>query len=376
MAAFYRLFRRKNRRKGQPWDGTYKRGFYARFRRGREEFTLFAGPTREIAHKFALQYVDDDASEKLLGKRKVRAESFRAIHADLAAEMEARHGARTWAKEKGRLDRIVKHFGERKISTLTAADFDTFLSTLRNERGEDPEEGDRALVSGATRNRYRATLSYALRYAAKRNLVRGDPLKDVERDDEEEPSVPWQSHEDIDRLAAKAGPDFGPFLRVLADVGLRRSEALALERRDVDLKRRRLTVRHSKSKRSRTVSLYREKAYLALKALLDSPVVGTNGTSLVFHGLASVHPDGVRYRFRRAAAACGLAEMRVHDLRHGCASRMAMEGVPLPVIQRFMGHASIATTMKYARHAPEGADDAILRQKDSQGEEERAKGTA
>lgn len=41
---------------------------------------------------------------------------------------------------------------------------------------------------------------------------------------------------------------------------------------------------------------------------------------------------------------------RVHDMRHTCASWMIAEGVPLPVIQRHLGHESIQTTVDVYGH--------------------------
>lgn len=48
-----------------------------------------------------------------------------------------------------------------------------------------------------------------------------------------------------------------------------------------------------------------------------------------------------------------------HSLRHSVAVHMLEAGVPLPVIQRFLGHASIITTQVYARLAQETVDSQI-----------------
>jgi len=41
-----------------------------------------------------------------------------------------------------------------------------------------------------------------------------------------------------------------------------------------------------------------------------------------------------------------------HDLRHTFASRLVMAGVDLPTVQAFMGHKTIAMTMRYTHLAP------------------------
>ena len=51
------------------------------------------------------------------------------------------------------------------------------------------------------------------------------------------------------------------------------------------------------------------------------------------------------YRIRREA---GIEAVRLHNLRHTVASQAAMNGVPLPVVARLLGHSNVAMTMRYA----------------------------
>lgn len=51
-----------------------------------------------------------------------------------------------------------------------------------------------------------------------------------------------------------------------------------------------------------------------------------------------------------------MEDFTVHDLRHHYGVTMARAGVPLGVLSRLMGHASISTTMKYADFHPEYRD--------------------
>ncbi|MCY3670688.1 MAG: tyrosine-type recombinase/integrase [Alphaproteobacteria bacterium] len=51
------------------------------------------------------------------------------------------------------------------------------------------------------------------------------------------------------------------------------------------------------------------------------------------------------FRARREA---GIEDVRLHDLRHTVASQAAMNGVPLPVVARLLGHSNVNMTMRYA----------------------------
>jgi integrase/recombinase XerD len=64
----------------------------------------------------------------------------------------------------------------------------------------------------------------------------------------------------------------------------------------------------------------------------------------------------VRQLLRRIAREAGLPaevwqKMHPHVLRHSVATLLAADGVPVPEIQEFLGHASLQTTQRYIHHA-------------------------
>ena len=54
------------------------------------------------------------------------------------------------------------------------------------------------------------------------------------------------------------------------------------------------------------------------------------------------------HRVRREA---GIEDVRLHDLRHTHASHAVMNGVPVPVVARLLGHSNVRMTMRYAHLA-------------------------
>ena len=59
-------------------------------------------------------------------------------------------------------------------------------------------------------------------------------------------------------------------------------------------------------------------------------------------------PTGARCELRRLAVEAGVRRsFAPHQLRHAHAVEMAREGMPLPVIQRQLGHAHLGVTSTY-----------------------------
>ena len=75
-----------------------------------------------------------------------------------------------------------------------------------------------------------------------------------------------------------------------------------------------------------------------------------SGNAFVFPSpLDPCRPRGLElalwYRVRREA---GVEDVRLHDLRHTHASHAVMNGVPIPVVSRLLGHSNVRMTLRYA----------------------------
>lgn len=152
-------------------------------------------------------------------------------------------------------------------------------------------------------------------------------------------------------------------IAVLWRSGCRISEALALRLRDLDESKGTLRVRFGKGGKYRTIGLDADgfailNTWLAargcLKVARGAPVFCTlKGRPLDLKDM--------RRLFARLGRRASLGRrVHAHGLRHTHATELALEGVPLPVIQAQLGHAHITTTARYlARIAPKQVVDAI-----------------
>ena len=142
-------------------------------------------------------------------------------------------------------------------------------------------------------------------------------------------------------------------ITVLYRCGLRISEALALEPKDVNPKEGSIRVLHGKGDRARTVGMDPE-SFVSVDRWLDRrSALGFNGRRRLFCTLAGdpLSTPYIRALLPRLARTGGIEKrVHAHGLRHTHAAELAREGKPMNLIQAQLGHSSLATTDRYIRH--------------------------
>ena len=150
-------------------------------------------------------------------------------------------------------------------------------------------------------------------------------------------------HRVLDRYAegSRSEAQQADIIRLLLLTGCRMSEIVRL-RRD-EARGDRLQLRDSKTG-PRTIMLNAE-AQEILGRLMQQ-----TGSPWVFPSASDSsrprarHPS-LWYAIRREA---GIEDVRLHDLRHTVASQAVLNGVPLTVAARLLGHTNVRMTMRYA----------------------------
>jgi len=128
--------------------------------------------------------------------------------------------------------------------------------------------------------------------------------------------------------------------------GLRLGEVEELRLQDLDLANRLLIVRDGKGLKDRVVYLSEAvmdtlRNYLAVreKAASDQVFLYRN---------APLKKDLLRRRLKAAGEQVGV-KVKIHGLRHTCATELLNAGCPVTSIQAILGHKKLDTTMIYAR---------------------------
>ncbi|HEX7126642.1 MAG TPA: site-specific integrase [Thermodesulfobacteriota bacterium] len=257
--------------------------------------------------------------------------------------------------------------GDVKLGKLTPLQVDAAYAALREKK-----------LSETTIRQVHAVLHRALRVAVKKGLLGRNVADAVETPKPARHTVqPLDEAKTIALVEATAGTPLGMPVLLAVMTGCRRGELLALRWRDVDLDAGRLTVRQSleqtkaglrfkppKSGKPRAVALpaaavaalKKHRAKQAETLLQLGKRLGDDDLVLAQVDGTPWPPDRLTRAFRDFLIRAKLPRMRFHDARHGHASHLLRQGVPLKVVSERLGHSTIGITADLYTHVLEGMD--------------------
>jgi integrase len=261
--------------------------------------------------------------------------------------------------------------GQVPLQKLTGARLNEFYAALARsrQRGMKP-------LSPATVRRAHAMLHRALRDAVRWDRIARNPadLSDPpkQRATAAREMSTWSSDDVVAFLSSVHDDRLYALWLFLITTGLRRGEAAGLRWQDVDLERRRASIRQAhvavgyavevaepKTSRSRRVLALDKGTVAVLRAhrksqLVDRLAAGTawRETGLVFvqsDGVA-LHPDRITKLFDKAVLAAGVPRIRLHDLRHTHATLALEAGLHPKVVSDRLGHSTTSVTLDIYSH--------------------------
>ena len=235
-------------------------------------------------------------------------------------------------------------------------------------------------VSASTVIREHANIHKALKYAVRMDLIPFNPADRVERPRPEKPLGNYYSAAELETLfEVSRSHKLGLFIQMAAFYGLRRSELLGLRWDAFDFEQNTITIRHilTEIRVDGTSQIYEADRAKTKSSLRSLPLVGQFKTQLLdlreqqernreicgnsynqqYLGYVFVDemgnifkPGHVSDSFGKLLKANGLRHIRLHDLRHSCASLLLKNGIPMKQIQEWLGHSDIGTTSNIYAH--------------------------
>lgn len=189
---------------------------------------------------------------------------------------------------------------------------------------------------GSTINRKLSIFHKMLAFACKREWI--DKVPPFEWHNESEGRIRWLEDDEEDQIIEYfkgVEPRMVDVTVVAIDTGMRRGELLSLE--PTQVKNGWVHLWKTKTKTPRSVSLTdRAHDVLRAKASFDDFTI-----------------TRLRYLWDNMRKDLGLPDVVFYCCRHTCATRLVQANVNLRVIQTYMGHKNIQTTLRYA-HVNDG----------------------
>lgn len=319
-------------------------------------------PTLKAAREFVTTTRADIARKRFIAPNSVTVDELldrwlTTIEGDTTIRPVTVEGYRLWAKP------IRRHLGTRPVAELRPSDVEGFKAWALRE-GTSAGKGMSARSVAASLG----VLRRALRLAVRDELIPRDPSEDVKRPAQRKTrTAHWTSAQLLAFKNAADDDDLAGALRLVA-CGLRRSEVLGLRWADVDEATGTVTIRQGRVQLAKggTVTGDPKSDASARVVVVDAiwpgtvELLGHRGPESEYVVLDAVgqplRPEWLSDRFRKVAAAAGLPDIRLHEVRHSLATLMAANpAVAASDAAALLGHDVATFHATYVRRTAEGA---------------------
>ena len=266
---------------------------------------------------------------------------------------------------ESRMIPYFKTLGDLKVKDITGDEINDYYFHIR-----------KLGLKGTSAQRHHSLLHLAFKSAVKRRVIATNPVDQADRPKATQYIGKYYNASELKELLDKAENDPIYIVIILAAYfGLRRSEALGLKWSAVDFDNKTVSISHKVIKTDdgivgidvmKTKSSYRtlplipqvEDALLKEKARQDEMQrIMRRGYCKKYTDYICVDaigeiikPDYVTNHFKILLRDNGLKQIRFHDLRHSCASLLLANGVPMNMIQDWLGHSDMGTTANIYSH--------------------------
>lgn len=267
---------------------------------------------------------------------------------------------------------IAPYFEEKglRVNEIKPAHIQEFYTYLQEEKGKSPQ----------VCKHYHAVIHRALQIAYRSDLILTNPADKVERPKYQKHKAKFYSAEQVKNLFNELqGDPYEHIYKLTTIYGMRRSEVCGLRWSSIDFDKNTLTLDHTaiqcevNGKRT-IVKKDKMKNQSSMRTLPLLPMVKeillkvkseqernieryASYYSREYLGYVCVddvgkiiRPDTLTTHFRTFLLRNNLPLIRLHELRHSCASILIACGVSMKAVQEWLGHSTFSTTADIYSH--------------------------
>jgi integrase len=319
--------------------GVYKKGgkwyidYYIRGERKRK----MIGPSKEMAKLVLKDIQVKIAKGEYLGIYEEKKILFKDFAKEYLTYSKTNKSGGTYQKDKMYVfAHFVPCFGKEYLFNITTKIVEDYKS-MRREK-----------VKPSTVNKELSVLKAMFNRAIEWGYLKKNPTASVRKLKEALPFPRFLSHEEVEALLVTCSSShIYPIIVVALNTGMRKSELLNLEWKDIDFENQNIRVDnkgnyHVKNYEPRLIPMNQE-VYDTLRMIPRHPT-----SSYVFCDKQGNKYGDVKKAFKAALRRAGIGNFRFHDLRHSFASHLVMNGCNLRAVQQLLGHKDIKMTMRYS----------------------------
>lgn len=215
-------------------------------------------------------------------------------------------------------------------------------------------------------------LSYGVRY----HKITSNVVKDAERPrrlERKKEMLFWTPEEFASAISEVKGDVYRVFFTFLYFTGCREGEAFALSWQDIDLVKKRVNINKSLTRKAHDgdksykigppkndASYRRIPMPDSLCRILAEYKEQCEDGRFVFGGDKPLSSSTCERRLTAAASLANVKRIRIHDLRHSCATLLVHNKVSIVTISRHLGHSDVTQTLNTYSHAfPDDNDELV-----------------
>ncbi len=281
---------------------------------------------------------------------------------------------------------ILPEFKDMKLNEIKSIHLERFYNKLKKRNTKRPNlDGSYKQLSSTTIQKQHRQLSLIFNCAIKWDFLDSNPcLKVIKPPTQQSPEMSFFEEKEIEevlRLLEYEQIGFRTAITMLIMGGFRRAELLGLYWEDIDfenmtasVKRNLLELRGREGLTEDTTKTLKSVRTIKLPSNImkmlneykdyqlyqfGQAYIKEMEKSYVFKSVTGgyMYPSWLTFNWKKFVAKNNIKKVRLHDLRHTCATMLISNNIPIATVSKMLGHSNVYTTLNTYTHSTNTDED-------------------